>query len=109
MEEPLYSYDEEKREAKKEEKRIKKELIMKVELSISDAEEICEFFWWKYQDEQEKYLASHNEIATHCDEYDPEKEHELYMHFYKSDKYFKRYYHWKDILDDMEKKENSRK
>ncbi len=82
---------------------------MKVELSISDVEEICEFFWWKYQDEQEKYLALHNEIAAHCDEYDPEKEHELYMHFYKSNKYFKRYYHWKDIFDDTEKNENSRK
>ena len=82
---------------------------MKIDLPISDVEEICEFFWWKYQDEEEKYLASHNEIAGHCDEYDPEKEYELYMHFYKSEKYFKRYYHWKDILDDMEKKENSRK
>ena len=50
---------------------------MKVELSISDVEEICEFFWWKYQDEQEKYLASHNEIATHCDEYNPEKANQL--------------------------------
>lgn len=84
---------------------------MKIELpisyveEISDVEEICEILWWKYQDEQEKYSNLHNELAGHPDEYDPIKEHELYMAFYKSGKYFKRYNHWKDILNDMKEKE----
>ena len=72
---------------------------------LSDVEEICEILWWKYQDEQEKYSNLHNELAGHPDEYDPVKEHELYMAFYKSGKYFKRYNHWKDILDDMKEKD----
>ncbi len=81
---------------------------MKIELPISDVEEIVNFFWWKHQDEHEKYSTLQNELFSHCDEYDAEKHHDLYMHFYKESKYLARYNHWKDILDDMEKKENSR-
>ena len=82
---------------------------MKVELSISDVEEICEFFWWKYQDEHEKYCELQDVLSEHGDEYDAEKHHDLYMHFYNESKYLARYNHWKDILDDTKQKENSRK
>ena len=42
------------------------------------------------------------------DEYDAEKHHDLYMAFYNESKYLARYNHWKDILDDMKEKEDSR-
>mgnify|MGYP004502355523 CR=1 FL=1 len=81
---------------------------MKIDLTISDVEEICEILLYNCQEEQEKYYNLHDELAGHCDEYDPVKEHELYMSFYKSEKYWHRYHHWKDILDDMKEKESSR-
>lgn len=82
---------------------------MKIDLPISDVEEICEFFWYKYQEEHEKYCELQNVLLEHGDEYDAEKHHNLFMAFYNESKYLTRYNHWKDILDDMEKKENSRK
>ena len=56
---------------------------MKIDLPISDVKEICEFFWYKYQEEHEKYCELQEVLSGHCDEYDTEKHHELYMAFYK--------------------------
>lgn len=81
---------------------------MKIDLPISDVKEICEFFWYKYQEEHEKYCELQEVLSGHCDEYDAEKHHELYMAFYNESKYLARYNHWKDILDDMKEKEDSR-
>lgn len=79
---------------------------MKIDLPISDVEEICEILWWKYQEEDKKYHKLHDELVGHTDEYDPVKNYELYMAFYKSEKYWKRYGHWKEILDDMKEKDS---
>lgn len=81
---------------------------MKVEFSISDVEEIVSFFWQKYQDENEKYAALQNELSSHCDEYDAEKHHELYMHYYNRAKYLARFNHWNNILNYGKDKEDSR-
>lgn len=82
---------------------------MKIDLPISDVEEICEFFWYKYRKEHEKYCELQNVLSEHGDEYDVEKHHDLYMAFYNESKYLARYNHWNDILDKTEKKENFRK
>lgn len=79
---------------------------MKIDLPISDVEELYEFFWWKYQDEHDKYCELQSILSEHGDEYDVEKHHELYMAFYNESKYLSRFNHWKDILDDMKEKDS---
>lgn len=79
---------------------------MKIDLPISDVEELYEFFWWKYQNEHDKYCELQSILSEHGDEYDVEKYHELYMAFYNKSKYLARFNHWKDILDDMKEKDS---
>lgn len=79
---------------------------MKIDLPISDVEELYEFFWWKYRDEHDKYCELQSILSEHGDEYDVEKHHELYMAFYNEFKYLARFNHWKDILDDMKEKDS---
>ena len=81
---------------------------MKIDISISDVKELCEFFWYKYQDEHDKYCELQNVLSEHSDEYDAEKHHELYMHFYNYSKYLSRFYHWSDMLHYMVMEEDSR-